>query len=56
MKKFWAKNKGKMTYKQAMSKARASYTPKTKSKTTTAVGAAAAPKKRRRRRKKKKAE
>ena len=40
LKAFWAKNKGKMSYKSAMSAARKTYTPK---------GKAAEPKKKKRR-------
>jgi hypothetical protein len=32
LKSFWAKNKGKMSYKSAMSAAKKTYTPKSKAK------------------------
>ena len=47
LKAFWAKNKGKMSYKQAMSAAKATYKKGGK------AAAPEAPKKKRRRRKKK---
>ena len=46
LKAFWSKNKGKMSYKQAMKEARKSYTPK--------GSAAAEPKKKVKKRRRKK--
>jgi hypothetical protein len=45
LKAFWSKNKGKMSYKKAMSEARKSYSPK---------GSAAEPKKKVKKRRRKK--
>ena len=50
LKSYWAKNKGKMSYRQAMSSAKKSYTPVSKAKGSKAVPKA--PRKRRRRKKK----
>ena len=53
LKSFWSKNKGKMSYRQAMVAAKKNYTPKSKASKGSKASKAEAPKKRRRRKKKK---